>query len=118
MNGRMRRAMAGVTASYLGNFIVSETGTGFINGEEIIVWKYESDSTLEEYLADPNYPEALELALYGRTRDNDDDSTRAVRVAKDVSRQIFRNLAKFHSVGTELEHAPPSPPSVMTSGVG
>ena len=96
MNGRMRRAMAGVTASYLGNFTVGETGTGFINGEEIIVWKYESDSTLEEYLSDPRYPEALERALYGRTRESDDDSTRTLRVAKDVSKQIFKALTKFH----------------------
>ena len=116
MNGRMRRSLAGVTAAYLGNFTVRETNAGFINGEEFIVWKYESDSTLEDYLDDPSYPDKLETVLYGRVRDEDDEATRLRRVARDVIRQVLNALAKFHAVG--LVHRDIKPSNMLVTERG
>ena len=73
MNDRVSRDARGACADFLGSFRVTpdeaylNVSEGVIAKEGLwLVWKYEGDRTLAQYMAQPDYPMGIANALLGR----------------------------------------------------
>ena len=64
-----------------------------------LVWKYEGDRTLAQYMAQPDYPMGIANALLGREGNVRGDAVVELEVTQAAMRQVFKNLASVHRAG-------------------
>jgi hypothetical protein len=134
MNGVLRRWAPSAGAAFLGAFGVAR-GEGVLRsngpfraGQEYLVWRYESDATLGDFLkgAVPGgYPANLEAILFGGSpaprmdadgEEVDDDAARCARVARRVAAATLRALAALHAAG--IVHRDLKPENLLVTSAG
>ena len=64
-----------------------------------LVWKFEGDRTLAQYMAQPDYPAGIAKALLNRDGSSRGDPAVELEVTQAAMRQLFKNLASVHRAG-------------------
>ena len=106
INRRVARAplVAAGCAKFLGTYYEVEGARS-----PCLVWaREEGDATLEDFLEDRGFPDALEDALGIRARDGDDEAKRANRCAKKIMRDLLGTVAALHDIGIVHRDLKPS----------
>ena len=106
INRRVARAplVAAGCAKFLGTYYEVEGARS-----PCLVWAYEEgDATLEDFLDDRGFPNALEDALGIRARDGDDEAKRVNRCAKKIMRDLLGTVAALHDIGIVHRDLKPS----------
>ena len=131
MNAVLRRWAPFAGAAFLGTFSVAaaqprqRSGGAFRPGQEYLVWRYESDATLGDFLkgAVPGgFPENLEDILFGDTEsssgddEDDDEAERCARCARRVGAAALRALAALHGAG--IVHRDFKPENLLVTSTG
>ncbi|KAL4393411.1 hypothetical protein HN51_021319 [Arachis hypogaea] len=98
-NYRLARAAPETCAEFLGSFVADKTNSQFTKGGKWLVWKFEGDLTLGDYMKDRNFPSNLESLMFGRVLRGADSSKRNALIIKQVMRQIITSLKKIHDTG-------------------
>ncbi|CAJ1948227.1 unnamed protein product [Sphenostylis stenocarpa] len=98
-NYRLSRAAPETCAEFLGSFVADQTNSQFTKGGKWLVWKFEGDRTLGDYMKDRNFPSNLESVMFGRVLQGVDSSRRNALIIKQIMRQIITSLRKIHDTG-------------------
>ncbi|XP_047322008.1 serine/threonine-protein kinase STN8, chloroplastic [Impatiens glandulifera] len=98
-NYRLSRAAPETCAEFLGSFVADKTNTQFTKGGKWLVWKFEGDRDLGEYLTDRGFPLNLESAMFGRVLQGVDSVQRNALIIKQIMRQVVTSLKKIHENG-------------------
>ncbi|KAL3026597.1 hypothetical protein AAZX31_03G002000 [Glycine max] len=98
-NYRLSRAAPETCADFLGTFVADQTNSQFTKGGKWLVWKFEGDRTLADYMKDRNFPSNLESVMFGRVLQGVDSSKRNALIIKQIMRQIITSLRKIHDTG-------------------
>ncbi|MED6130925.1 Serine/threonine-protein kinase stn8, chloroplastic [Stylosanthes scabra] len=98
-NYRLSRAAPETCAEFLGSFVADKTNSQFTKGGKWLVWKFEGDLTLADYMKDRNFPSNLESLMFGKVLRGEDSSKRNALIIKQVMRQIITSLKKIHDTG-------------------
>ncbi|KAK2405773.1 serine/threonine-protein kinase PEPKR2 [Trifolium repens] len=98
-NYRLSRAAPETCAEFLGSFVADKTNSQFTKGGKWLVWKFEGDLTLGDYIKDRNFPSNLESVMFGRVLQGVDSSRRNALIIKQIMRQIITSLKKIHDTG-------------------
>ncbi|CAJ2665137.1 serine/threonine-protein kinase STN8 chloroplastic-like [Trifolium pratense] len=98
-NYRLSRAAPETCAEFLGSFVADKTNSQFTKGGKWLVWKFEGDLTLDDYIKDRNFPSNLESVMFGRVLQGVDSSRRNALIIKQIMRQIITSLKKIHDTG-------------------
>ncbi|XP_015897491.3 serine/threonine-protein kinase STN8, chloroplastic [Ziziphus jujuba] len=98
-NYRLSRAAPETCAEFLGSFIADKTSSQFTKGGKWLVWKYEGDQSLADYMKDRNFPFNLESVMFGQVLQGVDTVKRNALIIKQVMRQIITSLKKIHDTG-------------------
>nr|KYP37078.1 hypothetical protein KK1_041759 [Cajanus cajan] len=98
-NYRLSRAAPETCADFLGSFVADQTNSQFTKGGKWLVWKFEGDRTLADYMKDRNFPSNLESVMFGRVLQGVDSSKRNALIIKQIMRQIITSLRKIHDTG-------------------
>ncbi|XP_027334391.1 serine/threonine-protein kinase STN8, chloroplastic-like isoform X2 [Abrus precatorius] len=98
-NYRISRAAPETSAEFLGSFVADKTNTQFTKGGKWLVWKFEGDRTLADYMKDRNFPSNLESVMFGRVLQGVDSLKRNALIIKQIMRQIITSLRKIHDTG-------------------
>ncbi|MCO5579329.1 hypothetical protein L7F22_033184 [Adiantum nelumboides] len=115
-NYRMSRAAPDVCADFLGSFIADTTRGQFTEGGRWLVWKFEGDSTLADFMRERSFPENLSEAMFGRSFKNRDPLPRNALIIKKITRQIITSLKKVH--GTGIVHRDVKPANLVITNKG
>ncbi|KAL1545377.1 Serine/threonine-protein kinase stn8, chloroplastic [Salvia divinorum] len=107
-NYRLSRAAPETCAEFLGSFVADKTNTLFTKGEKWLVWKYEGDLDLGDYMKDRNFPLNLEALMFGRVLQGVESMERNALIIKQVMRQIITSLMKIHNTGIVHRDVKPS----------
>ena len=107
-NYRVARAAPESCAEFLGSFVADKTKSEFVKGGKWLVWKFEGDRTLGNYMSDRNFPFNLEGLMFGRAVRGLDDGSRAALVVKQVMRQLVTSLKRIHGTGIVHRDIKPS----------
>ena len=106
MNDRVTRDARGSCADFLGSFRVTPDESYLNQSEGVIakeglwlVWKFEGDRTLAQYMAQPDYPAGIAKALLNRDGSSRGDPAVELEVTQAAMRQLFKNLASVHRAG-------------------
>ena len=106
MNDRVSRDARGACADFLGSFRVSPDESYLNQSEGVIakeglwlVWRYEGDKTLAQYMAQPDYPAGIAKTLFGREGNLRGDAAVELEVTQAAMKQLFRNLNTIHRAG-------------------
>ncbi|VAH20334.1 unnamed protein product [Triticum turgidum subsp. durum] len=83
-NYRVARAAPESCADFMGSFVADKTKSEFVKGGKWLVWKFEGDRTLGNYVTDRGFPSNLEPLMFGRALRGEDPLTRAALVVKQV----------------------------------
>ncbi|EMS57189.1 Serine/threonine-protein kinase STN8, chloroplastic [Triticum urartu] len=83
-NYRVARAAPESCADFMGSFVADKTKSEFVKGGKWLVWKFEGDRTLGNYVTDRGFPANLEPLMFGRALRGVDPLTRAALVVKQV----------------------------------
>ncbi|KAL9425812.1 hypothetical protein AB3S75_032720 [Citrus x aurantiifolia] len=65
-NYRLSRAAPETCAEFLGSFVADKTNSQFTKGGKWLVWKFEGNRTLADYMKDRTFPFNLETYMFGR----------------------------------------------------
>ncbi|CAL5335307.1 hypothetical protein CsSME_00017728 [Camellia sinensis var. sinensis] len=98
-NYRLSRAAPETCAKFLGSFIADKTNSQFTKGGKWLVWKFEGDLDLADYMKDRNFPLNLESVMFGRVLQGMDSIERNALIIKQIMRQIVTSLKKIHDNG-------------------
>ncbi|XP_041025201.1 serine/threonine-protein kinase STN8, chloroplastic [Juglans microcarpa x Juglans regia] len=98
-NYRLSRAAPESCAEFLGSFVANETNSQFTKGGKWLVWKFEGDRNLADYMKDRNFPLNLESVMFGRVLQGVDSVKRDALIIKQIMRQIITSLKKIHNTG-------------------
>ncbi|KAK9125798.1 hypothetical protein Scep_014644 [Stephania cephalantha] len=115
-NYRLSRAAPETCAEFLGSFIADKTSSQFTEGGKWLVWKFEGDRTLADYLKDRNFPLNLESIMFGRVLQGLDNVARNALIIKQIMRQIIKCLKKIHDTG--IVHRDVKPANIVVTGKG
>ncbi|VFQ71124.1 unnamed protein product [Cuscuta campestris] len=107
-NYRLSRAAPETCAKFLGSFIAEKTTSQFTKGEKWLVWRFEGDRDLGDYMKDRNFPLNLESAMFGRVLQGMDSNKRNALIIKQIMRQIITCLKKIHDTGIVHRDVKPS----------
>ncbi|KAL1804567.1 hypothetical protein ACET3Z_027635 [Daucus carota] len=115
-NYRLSRAAPETCAPFLGSFVADKTNTQFIKGEKWLVWKYEGDLDLADYMKDRSFPLNLETVMFGRVLKGADSTKRNALIIKQILRQIITSLKKIHNTG--IVHRDVKPANLVVTKKG
>ncbi|KAM3404764.1 hypothetical protein ACQJBY_007709 [Aegilops geniculata] len=107
-NYRVARAAPESCADFMGSFVADKTKSEFVKGGKWLVWKFEGDRTLGNYVTDRGFPANLEPLMFGRALRSVDPLTRAALVVKQVMRQLVTSLRRIHDTGIVHRDIKPS----------
>ncbi|XBJ26134.1 hypothetical protein VPH35_003631 [Triticum aestivum] len=93
---------------YKEKVILKKTKSEFVKGGKWLVWKFEGDRTLGNYVTDRGFPANLEPLMFGRALRGVDPLTRAALVVKQVMRQLVTSLRRIHDTGIVHRDIKPS----------
>ncbi|EFJ20616.1 hypothetical protein SELMODRAFT_418401 [Selaginella moellendorffii] len=80
------------------SFVADSTRGRFVEGGKWLVWKYEGDSTLADFMKDRRFPKNLAEPLLGRSREKDPLKRKALTIRR-ILREILATLKKMHATG-------------------
>ncbi|KAH6776876.1 Protein kinase superfamily protein [Perilla frutescens var. hirtella] len=115
-NYRLSRAAPDTCAEFLGSFIADKTNTLFTKGEKWLVWRYEGDLDLGDYMKDRSFPLNLESLMFGRVLQGLESIKRNALIIKQVMRQIITSLKKIHNTG--IVHRDVKPANLVVTKKG
>ncbi|KAK7294887.1 hypothetical protein RJT34_17786 [Clitoria ternatea] len=98
-NYRLSRAAPETCAKFLGSFVADKTSSQFTKGGKWLVWKFEGDRSLADYMADQSFPSNLESTMFRRVLQGVNSSKRNALIIKQIMRQIVTSLKKIHDTG-------------------
>ncbi|KAF3449270.1 hypothetical protein FNV43_RR09998 [Rhamnella rubrinervis] len=98
-NYRLSRAAPETCAEFLGSFVDDKTSSQSTKGGKWLVWKFEGDRSVADYLKDRNFPLNLESVMFGQVLQGVDTVERNALIIKQVMRQIITSLKKIHDTG-------------------
>ncbi|CAM0954988.1 unnamed protein product [Alopecurus aequalis] len=107
-NYRMARAAPEACADFMGSFVAEKTKSEFVKGGKWLVWKFEGDRTLGNYVTDKSFPSNLEPLMFGSALRGVDSLTSAALVVKQVMRQLITSLRRIHDTGIVHRDIKPS----------
>lgn len=106
MNDRVSRDARGACAEFLGSFRVTpdeaylNQNDGAVAKEGLwLVWKFEGDRTLAQYMAQPDYPTGIAKSMLGREDNVRGDPAVELAVTQTTMKQLLKNLATIHRAG-------------------
>jgi len=110
MNDRVSRDAKGACAEFLGSYRVTYDewqklmDTNQMNDLTVkeglwLVWKYQGDRTLAQFMAQSDYPSGLAKNLLKRKGVRKGDAACELEIAQKVMKQLLTNLATMHSAG-------------------
>ncbi|KAL9275211.1 Serine/threonine-protein kinase STN8, chloroplastic-like protein [Drosera capensis] len=115
-NYRLSRAAPETCAEFLGSFVADTTNTQFIKGGKWLVWKFEGDRDLGDYMKDRSFPLNLESVMFGRVLQGLDSLNRNALIIKQIMRQIITSLKKIHNTG--IVHRDVKPANLVVTKKG
>eukprot|EP00240_Pyramimonas_obovata_P001208 CAMPEP_0118935292 /NCGR_PEP_ID=MMETSP1169-20130426/15359_1 /TAXON_ID=36882 /ORGANISM="Pyramimonas obovata, Strain CCMP722" /LENGTH=462 /DNA_ID=CAMNT_0006878307 /DNA_START=143 /DNA_END=1528 /DNA_ORIENTATION=+ len=116
-NAVLARYAPGVCAAYLGSFVADRDSGVFKTGKQFLVWKYESDSTLEDFLSNQIRREiGLEDIFLSERELRKEAEERVALMARKVMKSIFRSLRKIHESG--IVHRDVKPSNLLVTAGG
>ncbi|RLN00351.1 serine/threonine-protein kinase STN8, chloroplastic [Panicum miliaceum] len=115
-NYRVARAAPETCADFLGSFVADKTKSEFVKGGKWLVWKFEGDRTLANYLNDRGFPSNLEQLMFGRALRGLGTLERDALVVKQVMRQLVTSLKRIH--GTGIVHRDIKPSNLVVTRRG
>ncbi|KAI3473048.1 hypothetical protein Pfo_030017 [Paulownia fortunei] len=98
-NYRLSRAAPETCAEFLGSFIADKTNTQFTKGEKWLVWKYEGDLDLGDYMKDRSFPLNLESVMFGRVLQGLESIKRNALIIKQI--MLHRDVKPSNLVVTK-----------------
>ncbi|KAK9734178.1 hypothetical protein RND81_04G120600 [Saponaria officinalis] len=98
-NYRLSRAAPETCAEFLGSFVADKTNSQYTKGGKCLVWKFEGDQDLADYMKDRNFPLNLESIMFGRVLEGLNSLERNALIIKQILRQIITSLKKIHDTG-------------------
>ncbi|KAM6555338.1 hypothetical protein CsatB_002357 [Cannabis sativa] len=98
-NYRLSRAAPETCAEFLGSFVSDKTNSQFTKGGKWLVWKFEGDQSLLDYMRERNFPFNLESVMFGQVLQGVDSVKRSALIIKQIMRQIITSLKKIHDTG-------------------
>ncbi|KAK3256083.1 hypothetical protein CYMTET_34761, partial [Cymbomonas tetramitiformis] len=122
VNEVLMRAAKDSCATYLGSFIAESKGSRksvFKEGQQFLIWKYESDATLEDFLVGNvpgKFPANAEEVLLGPSQLNRSEEDKAVLVTKRLMQAIFQKMDRIHSTG--IVHRDLKPSNLLVTATG
>ncbi|XP_021767207.1 serine/threonine-protein kinase STN8, chloroplastic [Chenopodium quinoa] len=115
-NYRLSRAAPETCADFLGSFIADKTNSQYTKGGKCLVWKFEGDLDLADYMKDRNFPVNLENIMFGRALEGMDSLERNALIIKQIMRQIITSLKKIHDTG--IVHRDVKPANLVVTKKG
>ncbi|KAL5540851.1 hypothetical protein UlMin_043633 [Ulmus minor] len=115
-NYRLSRAAPETCAEFLGSFVADKTNTQFTKGGKWLVWKFEGDRSLADYLNDRSFPLNLESVMFGKVLQGVDSVERNALIIKQIMRQIITSLKKLHDTG--IVHRDVKPANIVVTKKG
>jgi len=117
-NSIMERYSAGACAEYKGSFIAEKSSGLFKEGKQFLIWKYETDATLEDFVEAKilgSFPGNLSGVVLP-SKDFDDVTKETVETTKMVMRRLLRTLSAMHSHG--IVHRDIKPSNILVTSRG
>ena len=106
MNDRVNRDARGACAEFVGSYRVtrdewmSSPSSDVLSKEGLwLVWRYQGDRTLAQYLAQPDYPTGLSKALLKREDVYRGDAATELEITQKAVSQLLSSLMSLHRAG-------------------
>ncbi|KAL3715300.1 hypothetical protein ACJRO7_007089 [Eucalyptus globulus] len=115
-NYRLSRAAPETCAEFLGTFVADKTNSRYTKGEKWLVWKFEGDLDLADYMKERSFPLNLESIMFGKVLRGVDSVKRNALIIKQVMRQIITSLKKIHDTG--IVHRDVKPANLVVTKKG
>ncbi|KAH9603283.1 hypothetical protein KSS87_000114 [Heliosperma pusillum] len=115
-NYRLSRAAPDTCAEFLGSFVADKTNSQYTKGGKCLVWKFEGDQDLADYMKDRNFPLNLESIMFGRVLEGLNSLERNALIIKQIMRQIITSLKKIHDNG--IVHRDVKPANLVVTKKG
>ncbi|KAI3993721.1 hypothetical protein MKX01_002734 [Papaver californicum] len=115
-NYRLSRAAPETCAEFLGSFVADKTNSRFTKGGKWLVWKFEGNLNLADYMKDRSFPLNLESVMFGRVLEGLESNERNALIIKQILRQILTSLKKIHDTG--IVHRDVKPANLVVTRKG
>lgn len=105
-------------AKYMGEFVADESDGGFIKGTQWLVWKFESDSTLNDAMQGLLGPFPLSLAEFvlSKSERKKDEQKQELLIVKSLIKQVLRATKRVHALG--IVHRDIKPENILITADG